>query len=198
VKYFSRPFPTKTFTEDIIDRLITVCHNYPYFGYALGQFGIDLGDDENEGQFSSSNEDVETIFNTATEDYYYVLDQSGKLLKDCNTSTIVSYLGENTDCKLVAENSKTIRINVGTSNSSSSGPCLKWTDVYHEFINSPGIGDHNYCRNPDKNIFKQEICITDNGTAPCDVRTCGEVINQLFSSIPFNLFRPCYNNWLFK
>ena len=89
-------------------------------------------------------------------------------------------LVENEDCKLVEENGKTRRMYVGSVNVSTSGPCLKWTEVDHEFLNSPGIGDHNYCRNPDSKMFKQEMCITENGTAPCDVRTCGNILKYPF------------------
>ena len=76
---------------------------------------------------------------------------------------------------------------VGSVNVSTSGPCLKWTEVDHEFVNSSGIGDHNYCRNPDRNMFKQEICITDNETVPCDVRTCGNY-NVIFLILMLCMF----------
>ena len=89
-------------------------------------------------------------------------------------------LVENKECRLVEENGKTRRMYVGSVNDSTSGPCLKWTEVDHGFVNITGIGDDNYCRNPDGNIFKQEICITDNGTAPCDVQTCGKIIKCPF------------------
>ena len=74
----SNPVGTKTYTSDIISPLITVCHDFPQFGYALSQFEIDLPEYENGGQFSSANASAETVFKNATDQFYYVLDGTGK------------------------------------------------------------------------------------------------------------------------
>ena len=121
------------------------------------------------------------------------------IIKKCIWCILFQNLVEKGDCKLVQENGESRRIYVGTSNTSIDGPCLKWTNVEHEFVNSPGIGDHNYCRNPDNGKFKQEICFTDNGTSPCDVQTCGEGLKQIF--LQYNkciLLSSCYNNCIFQ
>jgi hypothetical protein len=81
VKYVSHPVATKTITSGITTPFITVCHDYPQFGYALGQFDIELAKYENEGKFSTPNTSAETVFHNATDQFYYVLDGTGKY--DC-------------------------------------------------------------------------------------------------------------------
>ena len=83
-------------------------------------------------------------------------------------------LVETEDCKVVTDKGLTRRMYAGTANMSSAGPCLKWTEAGRESVNMTGGGDHNYCRNPDINMARQEKCFTDNGSAPCDVQTCGK------------------------
>ena len=78
-KFLSNPIATTTFTGDIIAPHITVCHEFPDFGYPLDQFGIGLEKYENEGHFSTENASADTIFNYVTQRYYYVLDGSGKI-----------------------------------------------------------------------------------------------------------------------
>ena len=78
VKYFCHPVATKTYTSGITALYITVCHDYPEFGYDLGQFNIELAEYENEGQFSTQNTSAETVFDNATDQFYYVLDGTGK------------------------------------------------------------------------------------------------------------------------
>ena len=84
VRYFSYPVATKTYTQDIIAPHITVCHEFPQFGYNLDQFSIKLAEYLNDGIFSLNNENAEEIFTAATEDFYYVLDGSGKSLEKNN------------------------------------------------------------------------------------------------------------------
>ena len=79
-KFFSNPIATKTFTEDIIAPFITVCHDFPQFGYSLDQFGIGLADYEQEGQCSTQRDSAEDVFRSATEQFYFVLDGSGEIL----------------------------------------------------------------------------------------------------------------------
>ena len=82
-RFLSHPIATKTFTEDIIAPHITVCHDFPQFGYSLDQFGIGLADYEHEGQFSTQQDSAEDVFRSSTEQFYFVLDGSGE----------ISYLG---------------------------------------------------------------------------------------------------------
>ena len=77
-KFLSNPIATKTFTGDFTAPHITVCHEFPDFGYPLDQFGIELQEFEDEGHFSTQNTSAETVFNHVTQKYYYVLDSSGR------------------------------------------------------------------------------------------------------------------------
>ena len=90
-------------------------------------------------------------------------------------------LVETEDCKIVSDQGLTRRMYAGSANISSAGPCLKWTEAGPEFVNMTGGGDHNYCRNPDISTDRQEICFTDNGSAPCDVQTCGKARQFILS-----------------
>ena len=82
-------------------------------------------------------------------------------------------------CKNIIEDGIEKRIYVGEKNTTSRGtgerPCLKWTEVEHEFGGYPEVGDHNFCRNPGNDRPRGEWCYitTEKKRYYCGVRTCG-------------------------
>ena len=53
-------------------------------------------------------------------------------------------------------------------------PCLKWSEVDHEYVNSSILGDHNFCRKPyhvgefdDVDEIYREWCFTTDGRQAC-------------------------------
>ena len=58
--------------------------------------------------------------------------------------------------------------------SGTGKPCLKWTEIDRNYTGLAGIGDHNYCRNPDKEEDREFCYVSPEEKELCKVRTCGQ------------------------
>lgn len=89
---------------------------------------------------------------------------------------LVFRLSENkTHCQVTSEEGTLRRIYTGVVNVSGTGkPCLKWTEIDRNYSGLAGIGDHNYCRNPDREEDREFCFVSPEKKEFCKVRTCGQ------------------------
>ena len=79
----------------------------------------------------------------------------------------------NTECsQSTAYRQKDYRGYLNVSNAGND--CQKWTNSYLSTFPDAGLGDHNYCRNPDSRSGGAYCYIANGGRNYCDVPTCGD------------------------
>ena len=79
-------------------------------------------------------------------------------------------------CKTELSNGQYLRQYIGNENMTKNGTaCLNWITVTEaeKLIGVDHVGDHNYCRNPNKTQDREFCYISQNVTEFCRVRTCG-------------------------
>ena len=73
IKYISEPHGVKSFTEQLVLPDITVCHYFGNLAYNLPNILQYI----NEGKFTHSEMKAEVLYEKVTEEYFYLLDQTG-------------------------------------------------------------------------------------------------------------------------
>ena len=58
--------------------------------------------------------------------------------------------------------------------SESGAPCRKWTDIAKNYSGQPGVGEHNYCRNPAREKDREFCYVSHTRRELCTVRSCGQ------------------------
>ena len=74
-KYISHPQGVRTFSQELQLPQLTVCHQWGVLGYDVNPLGLQVGEYIDQGKFGE--DDAEAVFNKATSQYYYLLDQTG-------------------------------------------------------------------------------------------------------------------------
>ena len=99
---------------------------------------------------------------------------------------IIIYLSlfsvETDECKLIELNGTVKRLYMGNVHLSTNGSCKNWKLGDKKYLDYPGVGDHNYCRNIG---IEPAACFTDEGYVSCNVKSCGEYLsNQPHCMVP--------------
>ena len=77
---------------------------------------------------------------------------------------------------MLSPEGKLQRLYTGDVNVSETGkPCKKWTEISKNFTHHPFIGDHNYCRNPEREEDREFCYVSEEDRELCIVRTCGKI-----------------------
>jgi len=164
-KYLLKPTATKVVSKQTEIPTLSICHRYydlriaPIYGvnfteYRDGKFFPD--------NFENLNKTVDDLFNDSFDDGYYLFDVTVK----------------KSHCKTELSNGQYLRQYIGNENMTENGTaCLNWITVTEaeKLIGVDHVGDHNYCRNPNKTQDREFCYISQNVTEFCRVRTCDSV-----------------------
>ena len=74
-KYISHPHGVRTFSQQLQLPQLTVCHHWGVLGYDVNPLGLQVEEYIDQGRFGEDNN--EDVFTKATNQYYYLLDQTG-------------------------------------------------------------------------------------------------------------------------
>ena len=89
---------------------------------------------------------------------------------------------------MVSEEGGLRRIYTGTVNVSETGKaCRNWNEVSKNYSGKAGIGEHNYCRNPDREEDREFCYVTEEEKELCTVRTCGNYLVNGLINYQWNL-----------
>ena len=170
VRYLSTPVASKIYTEEAELPVITVCHEddnlkianlHKLSFYQITEDGIFM-------PHEPVDMTAEEVIDEAMDHYFYLLDFRGMAFD--TFSSISNTLVEKRSCEI--RDSQRFYVGNKSTEMMENRSCLTWSDVGIPLYES--VGDHNYCRNPEKRD-KQDWCfVKGKKKGFCAIETCGK------------------------